>query len=210
MDYSELQAIDWSSLHLATLLYLKTGQKMKSQCQPWMKKRVLALLSADSRKIAPSEGPRVVQVIACNTEVGTLTISDRDNFIIVMMTSDCIADISKENSILNLRHTSIKIERYHFSTVIQCVGSRDETKFVSQGISFPLTIQCDKLSALGGNDIEVAGRPVDINKDPDISTVRDGLTYIEMTERLSTKQFPEQRVLPNAGQCSFLLSCHPC
>jgi hypothetical protein len=171
-----------------------------------MKKRILALLSGDVRKITPSEGPKVVQVIACNTEVGTLTINDKDNFIIVMLTSDCIADINKENSISNLRHTSIKIDRYHFSTVIQCVGSRDETKFASQGISFPLTIQCDKLSVLGGADIEVAGQPVDINKDPDITEIRAGLTYIEMTKRLSEKQFPDRKVLPNSGQCSFLSS----
>lgn len=172
---------------------------MKSLSQPWMKKRVLTLLQPDSKKITPSDGPRVVQVIACNTEVGTLTISDKDNFIIVMLTSDCIANINKENSIANLRHTSITIERYHFSTVIQCVGSRDETKFASQGISFPLTIQCDKLKQLGGYDIEVAGRPIDINKDPEVSGIRDGLTYILMTQRLGARQFPDHKNLPNSG-----------
>ena len=153
----------------------------------------------------------MVQVLGCNPEVGTLTINDGDHFINVMLTLECIADITKDDVISNLKHTWIKIEIYHFSTVIQCVGSRDETRFASQAITFPLTIQCAKLQPLGAHDVEDFGQPIDLNKDPDVSNRLKGLTYIELTQMLGNRQFPDHKILPNSGHYVFLccLCFHP-
>ena len=170
----------------------------------WMQKRLLDLLSKkinglkiSSQYIPP---PKVVQVLNCNEENRSLLISDKECHITLFLTSNCL-DTLKEDDITfsSLRHCIIKLERYHFSTVTQSIGHRDEKKFASQGVTFPIALQSDKITFLGADDSDVLGEPHDLNSMKKVQDILSTMTYIEMTNKLRIKQFPNSDALPNSG-----------
>ena len=154
---------------------------------------------------------KLVQVIDANASVGTIWVSDKSNFISVMLTPDCVTEIMKQYSNLSdLKHSFVKLVTYHFSTPIQSIKFQDETKFRGQNITFPLVIQCGQLDPVGGYGCAVLGNPSDINKDDDFSKLLRGMQHIDLATKLGVRQFPQWGSLPNIGDLSsndFLLIC---
>lgn len=70
-------------------------------------------------------------------------------------------------SLVSLRGSLVKLDRWHVSTVVQCAANRPRA--VGNGtITFPLCIQVAKLTAIGADDCNVFGDPKDINRDPQV------------------------------------------
>lgn len=170
---------------------------------PWIKKKVLSILGEPyaSRHRIINLHAKTVQVIDANESVGTICISDKSNFITVMLTPNCVAELMKQfSSLSDIRYSFVKLVDYHFSTPFQCVGSRDETKFFSQNISFPLVIQCGQLDPVGGYDCAMLGDPRDINKDENVTKLLNGgMQHVDLAAKLGVRQFPRWGSLPNAG-----------
>eukprot|EP00596_Hydrurales_sp_CCMP1899_P000525 CAMPEP_0119034998 /NCGR_PEP_ID=MMETSP1177-20130426/1985_1 /TAXON_ID=2985 /ORGANISM="Ochromonas sp, Strain CCMP1899" /LENGTH=529 /DNA_ID=CAMNT_0006992851 /DNA_START=239 /DNA_END=1824 /DNA_ORIENTATION=+ len=148
---------------------------------------------------------RTVQVIRSIEKMGMLIINDKENSVIVMLTQNCMNDMAEnEIAFSDLKNCLIKLEVYHFSTLMQNRGLRD---FSTQAVSMPIVIQCDKLTFLGGHDMQIIGEPCDLNKDPQSVLCFKQLNYNLLTERLGSRQFPEKNALPNANGI-FVLNHH--
>lgn len=181
----------------------------KTMSQPWLKLGLLDYLAEGTlgRRNNARQKSKTVQVIQSNEEFKFLTINDKNNYFTVFLTSNCIDDMTeKEITFARLKHTLIKLNTYHFSTIVANIGSRDEKKFRSLGISYPLALQCDNLMYLGGDDSDTIGEPRDLNKDDDVAIVYTNLGYVIMAQRLAVKQFPTRGALPNYGETSALTS----
>ena len=177
----------------------------KTMSQPWLKLVLLDHL-AEGRRNYVRPKSKTVQVIQSNEEFKFLTINDKKNYFTVFLTSDCIDNmVANEITFAGLKHTLIKLNTYHFSTIVANIGSRDERKFHSLGISYPLALQCDNLMYLGGDDSDTIGEPRDLNKDNDVACVYTKLGYVIMAQRLGMKQFPSRQILPNYGENSALI-----
>ena len=169
---------------------------------PWMKPKLAALLgdSKDGRKQFHKFPPRNLQVILANDVDRFLIASDSENHVVVMLNTECIAQlVSQDCSISHLRQSLIRLEKYHFSTAIVNAGSRDEEKFASQGITFPVVIQCSQIKYIGGYGVDIINAPTDLNGDPDVANHLIGLNYSSLAERLGTRQFPTKGFLPDEG-----------
>lgn len=176
---------------------------------PWLKPILQELLADGTlgRRRTTNHKHRSVQAIKSNEDFRYLIINDTDHYATLFLTPNCIEDMAqKEVTIMDLKNTVIKLEKYHFTTIIASVGSRDESKYQSLGISFPVAIQCDKLSLLGGDDVEVMGAPHDLNRDDDIKNIISKMEHCFMSRRLGMKQFPQMGLLPNAGEYLSLIS----
>jgi hypothetical protein len=98
---------------------------------------------------------RVVQIINLNESLGVLIANDKETYISVLLTPDCICNLEEENIKLSaLRHGLVKLEKFHFTSVVHALGRRklEDCRVIA---SLPLTIQCAKLMFLGANDTDV-------------------------------------------------------
>lgn len=171
---------------------------------PWIKKNVLSILGEPfaNRNRGSTLHAKIVQVIYANASVGTICVSDKSNFITVMLTPDCVTELTKQYSNLSdIRYTFVKLVSYHFTTTFMYAGLGDGAKYHPQENSFPLVMQCAKLDPLGGYDCAVLGNPCDINADEDFKLLYRKMKYVELTAKLGARQFPKQGSLPNAGDC---------
>ena len=169
---------------------------------PWMKSKLTTLLgdSSDGRKQLNSFPNRMVQVLVANEADRFLIISEIDSRMTVMLTEECVAQLaSDDHSVSDLRHSMIRLVKYHFSTTIQCTGFRDEEKFSNQKITFPIVIQCSEVKYVGAFGVDIIEAPRDLNSDPDIAMQLKSLTYPALVERLACRQFPKKGFLPNSG-----------
>ena len=170
---------------------------------PWIKKNVLSILREPfaNRNRGSTLHAKIVQVIDANAPVGTICVSDKSNFITVMLTPDCITELMKQyRNLSDIRHNFVKLVSYHFTSTFMYTGLEDGAKYQPQDISFPLVMQCAKLHPVGGYDCAVLGNPCDINADEDFKLLRK-MQYVELTAKLGARQFPKQGSLPNAGDC---------
>ena len=93
----------------------------------------------------------------------------------------------------------VKLETYHFSTVVACASSREIT-----GLSLPLAINCSKITVMGACGITTLGHPVDINRDPLVGQLIRKIPeprYLGLVKLLVEKQFKGKSRLPDAGMC---------
>jgi hypothetical protein len=128
-------------------------------------------------------------------------VNDKENYISVMLTEECIENLKEENvELSSLKHCIVKLEKYHISTAIQAAGDRDVSKFSHVGVSLPLTIQCSKLTFLGASDCDVIGDPVDLNKDARVRAVLSQIQFWTLAERLASGQFPNETFLPDSSK----------
>lgn len=175
---------------------------------PWLRSTMLQLISESPNLQFKSNFPRTVQVIRSNEQMeqmGMLVINDSENFVTVMLTKGCRDDMAEKNIMFSdMKNSIIKLEVYHFSTFKQSRGLRD---FTTQAVSLPITLQCDKLTILGGHDLETLGSPCDLNKDPQSKQCFNSLTFDVMTERLGRRQFSDRNALPNSDGI-FILNQH--
>jgi hypothetical protein len=182
----------------------------RSMPAPWLRPTLLDLITESKgrskKKKHTTHGPRVVQVIRVIEPLDIIVVNDKENYVTVMLTKDCLDDMASEHlSLKDLNRSIIKMEQYHYSTVTHSCGLRDEKMFPQHMITYPIVLQCSKLASLGANDCEVIGEPRDLNKDPEIMAALGKMQFITMAKRLGTRQFPGQGVLPDAGTMLMLL-----
>ena len=173
----------------------------RSLPQPWLRTTAVELLSANGKSF-PNHRPRAVQVIRTNEQLEFIVINDKEHFVTVFLTAECLRDLREQQGIVrltDLKNSVIKLENFHFSSTVQSGGNRDVSKFDDHHVSCPFALQCSKLVVMGGDDCDVMGNPVDLNKDKSIRTILNTMNLSTMTQRLAIKQFPQQRTLPNAG-----------
>ncbi len=185
----------------------------RSMPAPWLFATVSDILTSEEDAIVPRNhknilAPRVVQVIGFNEKTKSIVINDKELSVNVFLTNACYEDICEQYSLQNLKYSQVKLEKYHISTVLQCGSQYELQTLHSQGVSFPLTLQCSKLSYLGANDCAIIGEPKDINKDRRVGNMILQTKYIDMVKRLVAKQFPIPNRLPNFGM--KYLACYLC
>ena len=187
----------------------------KSLPTPWLKDLAIALMDSSqeggkvSKKFrASSNKNRMVQVIAVDKDMKTLTLNDKRHTIVAMLTAGCYDDILKKHDSLEDIENSIvtlKEKGYHMSTAHQCAGTRDLNKFRESGkvISLPFALQVSSLSLSGASDTEVFTEklgvmPKAMNHDKDVMCRLEKLSYPELTKKLGQLQFPLEGYLPDA------------
>jgi hypothetical protein len=170
----------------------------------WLRSTMIHIISTEGT-FNHVNSVRTVQVIRSIEQMRMLIINDKENSVVVMLTQNCMNDMTEnEIAFSDLKNCLIKLEVYHFSTLMQNIGLRD---FSTQAVSMPIVIQCDKLTFLGGHDMQTIGEPRDLNKDPQSVLCFKQLNYNLMSERLGSRQFPEQNALPNWNGI-FILNHH--
>jgi hypothetical protein len=167
---------------------------------PWLQGLALGLVESKRGGIAKKIRPRTVQVIKSNdSDNGILTINDKEHYVSVMLTPECLEAVKlAQGDLSSLNHSLVKLEQYHLSTVVWSANGRD---FSRTGVSLPFAIQCNELTYLGANDCDVIGEPKDLNKDPRVREAIDKIDFATLTQRLAEGQFPRERMLPDAGAC---------
>ena len=183
----------------------------KSLPIPWLRNTALELLSINGKSF-PNHRPRAVQVIRTNEQLEFIVINDKENYVTVFLTAECLKDLREQQGIVrltDLKNSVIKLEKFHFSSTLQSGGNRDVSKFDDHHVSHPFALQCSKLVVMGGDDCDVMGNPVDLNKDKNIRKELNTMNLSTMTQRLATKQFPQQKTLPNSGM-PFVFFLHCC
>ena len=112
--------------------------------------------------------PKVVQVIQVFNDMGILIVNDKKNSVAVMLSESCVSDFMEMymKPISTLVNCLIKLEKWHFSTVIQCQRHDRDIKAMSVncGIMLPIAISCSRITTLGAFDCVTIGDPVNINK----------------------------------------------
>jgi hypothetical protein len=144
--------------------------------------------------------PRAVQVVSAYDNINCIVINDKKHKIAVALSPDCInrfRESHHEQSIVSLQNSIIKLEKWHFSTVVQCYGNHYGA--VAKILTFPLIVNCSQMSSLGAYDCCVIGSPSDINSDASVRKLLSEMTYGTLVERLSHRQFPNERQLPSAN-----------
>lgn len=129
-------------------------------------------MNSSSSNRMPSLGshhrPKVVQVLKVHEEMGILIINDKKNSAAVMLSPKCIysfREMYNGKPLSTLLNSMIKLEKWHFSTAIQCQRSNRDLKTMSRsGILLPVAISCSRITSLGAFDCSIIGDPVDINK----------------------------------------------
>jgi hypothetical protein len=137
----------------------------------------------------------------------SIVISDKENTIHVFLTKKCFDELTDQYPLDSLKYSQVKIDKFHFSTVIQAGGHHDMRILQDMKISFPFALQCSKLTYMGANDCTLIGEPVDLNSH--ISTrnmIRSVETYIAMAKKLVNRQFPGKFRLPDQGKIFCLLN----
>lgn len=178
-----------------------------SMGEPWIRGLVENILSPNAKN-SINHKSRIVQVIKTNERLEYITVNDKDVFINVMFTKDCIEGLltDYELSISDLKDSLITLSNYHISTNSQCIGSRNQDECRSSKNSMysfsdsTIVILCEKIVSLGGHNMHTLGKPVNVNT---ILTVAPYLkkpnTLHDIHKRLAARQFPAYNELPNAG-----------
>lgn len=152
---------------------------------------------------------RIGQTLNVFVEEKILVVSDKLHCIAVFLTDECIDDFKTNygnRQIKSLRHSLVKLDKWHISTTIQCAGQRASTFQKEHNITFPIAIQCRKITCLEANDGVVIGDPIDVNQDPEMRAILSRLTYITIVSRFSERQMVNNHnTLPDASG----LSCIP-
>ena len=98
---------------------------------PWVFNIVTELLNDPDEKsssnevcIPPTGRPRVVQVLKAHEEEKIIIVNDKKHFVAVFLSQNCVDSFTKnsQQNIGSLENSLIKLERWHFSTTIQCLG----------------------------------------------------------------------------------------
>jgi hypothetical protein len=160
--------------------------------------------SSGSSSVSPGVWlkPRVVQVVRGNDEARMLEVSDKESTIVVMLTEKCCATFTRMHSnmrLASLRNFIVKLDEWHVSTVMQAAGDREMTKIRDLKISFPLSLQCRRLTLLGASDVTLAGEPLDVNRSRAVRAAMADTSYLTLTARLKDRQFPAEVSLPDAA-----------
>jgi hypothetical protein len=182
-----------------------------SLSSPWIYSNIHKILSSLGNEKCKNPS-KIVQVINTCDELNSIVINDKENLIHIYLTSDCIHDLSKSENFINntgefklslLKDSLIKLEKYHYSTYIQCCGNRDLTKIKST----PLAILCHKIGFINSVDCSTIGEPMDINFDPRFTIIlitnhyeiNFRQNYKELVNLLAKKQFPKEKFLPDCN-----------
>eukprot|EP01041_Mallomonas_annulata_P004255 gene4255-8471_t len=175
-----------------------------SMSAPWIRPTVSGLLSglADEHVSTIIHRPRIVQVLRASDEYGFIIISDKENYITVMLTKSC-ADEFKSSThgrqLSSLRNSTVKVDNWHLSTVFQCGATRSISGLKNLGVTLPLAINCKRLIPLGAGDCCVAGRPQDIHEDKIVTELLEQQNYKTIVNKLVRFQFSTENMLPNGN-----------
>ena len=107
----------------------------KTMPAPWVFNIITELLkdpaaqehssSDDSTSFIPPSGrPRVVQVLKVHQDENIMIVNDKKHSIAVFLSQNCVESFMKSSNqnINTLENSMIKLEKWHFSTTIQCLG----------------------------------------------------------------------------------------
>jgi hypothetical protein len=74
--------------------------------------------------IPPSGRPRVVQVLKVYSNNNIIIVNDKKHSVAVFLSNDCVDSFVKNSNqnLSSIESSMIKLERWHFSTTIQCLG----------------------------------------------------------------------------------------
>ena len=176
---------------------------------PWLSQFSLSMMSSSTKKPNTNRA-KTVQVTSYDDDVRTLTLNDKQNTIVAMLTQDCYDKLTKDVDVASLSEyqfscMKLPIASYHLSTVFACSGGRDITK-KSHLRSRPLALHVSNMTKMGADDSEILkignSAPIDVNKDPTIvakiKSFGPDETYRNLIKVLGQTQFPEYKQLPDA------------
>ena len=101
----------------------------------------------------------------------------------------------------DLKHSIIKLEEWHISTLSVSASNRNIGSLLTQQITIPFVIQCSKLSFIANDYYPIFGGPdgpIDINEDKNIWKLLEKLDFHKLSNYLSINQFPCQTRLPDS------------
>ena len=184
----------------------------KSLPSPWLCESILKILSSDANETHTTTNtlkPRIVQVIKVIEPLNIIIIHDKLNSISIMLTEGCVKKICADyGSLDTLKYSLIKLEKYYFSTTMQCASNRSlEDVLKVAKISVPFTIQCSQLIFLGNSDLslltESESLPIDLNLDKKVFDIifnpSNPVPYLHLVSKLCSYQFSTQSQLPDAS-----------
>jgi hypothetical protein len=144
----------------------------KNMPAPWISQTFLNLMkenvSDTSKSGAPLRRPKVVQVLKVYEKMGILIVNDKKNSVAVMLSKRCLSDYKdmyNSQPLSTLAKSMVKLENWHFSTIIQSAGPDRELRAIAtqSGITLPIAISCSRITSLGAFDCVTIGEPVDLN-----------------------------------------------
>jgi hypothetical protein len=94
---------------------------------PWVFNIITELLKDPTQEPLDSEPccrPRVVQVLKVHQDENIIIINDKKHSIAVFLSQQCVESFVKcsNQNISSLENSMIKLEKWHFSTTVQCLG----------------------------------------------------------------------------------------
>ena len=105
----------------------------KTMPAPWVFNIITELLKEPTQEgldvespglIPPSGRPKVVQVLKVHQEERIIVVNDKKHSVAVFLSKNCVESFIKSSNqiISSLENSMIKLEKWHFSTTIQCLG----------------------------------------------------------------------------------------
>lgn len=107
----------------------------KTMPAPWVLNIIAELVKDESEEKLPSSispgfippcgRPRVVQVVKVYQNENIIIVNDKKHSIAVFLSHHCVESFLKSSNqdISSIENSMIKLERWHFSTTIQCLGA---------------------------------------------------------------------------------------
>lgn len=172
----------------------------------WIQKSLKSLICSDKKFNCT---PKVCVVVDVDRINKMITLSDTNFKIKAFLTDSCVENFERDHSdICSLKYCIIKIENYHYSTILQCCAG-DKFPSALTGLNFTFEtlptvtsqfcIQLLELSYLS-NDYQSQQTPSnDINRNAEI--INGSLilkNYSGVIDKLVNSQFPSEAYLPNA------------
>jgi hypothetical protein len=162
---------------------------------PWILGIALELLQD---KLKPSVGsrhmnkPQVCQVVGVKAALRAIEVSDTLTTCFVFLTDKAILGLG-HMPLSSLKNSLIKLERWHYSTVLHCAADRPFKSYTDHG---PIAIQCSALKSFGCEDLLILGNPTSLNKDTGIMTRLKFLKLYSAAKLLAVRQFGADSLLP--------------
>jgi hypothetical protein len=131
---------------------------------------------------------------------------------IFLLYKGCIEDFRRQNpsrSLVSLKNGLVKLEGWHFSTVVQCSAHKSHSLFGSCRLTLPLAIQASKITFVGADDCNIFGEPTDLNRQSEVlRTIRLYMRSVLMC--LSDSAAPQAAVISNRRRQTVTAPIQPC
>lgn len=113
----------------------------------WVKGMVLDLLRETDDLPLFERKQHSVQVLSYNEDLRSVTVSDKETSIAVLLTKECFAKLCKQKTFRELTNCILRLDKngYHLTGVVSAAGDRN-IEALTKFTTLPLALQCSSCS----------------------------------------------------------------